>query len=58
MSGYELAASMIESGRNADVRYVALTGYGQALDKERSRSAKFEAHLVKPVNFADIAALL
>jgi PAS domain S-box-containing protein len=58
ISGYELADLMRESGGNTDMRYVALTGFGQRLDKERSTSAKFAAHLVKPINLSDIAALL
>ena len=39
ISGYELADRMRESGCNTGVRYVALTGFGQQLDKERSASA-------------------
>jgi PAS domain S-box-containing protein len=58
ISGYELANLMRESGGNTDVRYVAVTGFGQQLDKERSRAANFAAHLVKPVTLSDIAAVL
>jgi CheY-like chemotaxis protein len=28
---------------------IAVTGYGQAEDRQRSRDAGFDAHLVKPV---------
>ena len=43
----------------ADLRYrgmllVALTGWGQRADRERSRACGFDAHLTKP---AEIAAL-
>jgi CheY-like chemotaxis protein/two-component sensor histidine kinase len=31
------------------VRLIALTGYGQAQDRRRSREAGFDAHLVKPL---------
>lgn len=58
IGGYDLANLMRESGANAGVRYVALTGFGQQTDVERSRSQKFEAHLVKPVNLNDIKVLL
>lgn len=58
ISGYELADLMRESGCNTEVRYVALTGFGQLLDKERSSSANFAAHLVKPVNLGEIMAVL
>lgn len=33
-------------------RLVALTGYGQESDRQRSRTAGFDAHLVKPVDMA------
>jgi CheY-like chemotaxis protein len=32
------------------MRLVALTGYGQAEDHQRTRAAGFDAHLVKPVD--------
>jgi CheY-like chemotaxis protein len=31
-----------------DVTIVALTGYDQAIDRDRSRQSGFDAHLVKP----------
>jgi PAS domain S-box-containing protein len=58
ISGYELADLMRESGCNTQVRYVALTGFGQPLDKERSSSSDFAAHLVKPVNLGEVMAVL
>jgi CheY-like chemotaxis protein len=33
-------------------RLVALTGYGQAEDKQRTRDAGFDEHLIKPVDFS------
>lgn len=57
-SGYELAELMRESGRNPDVRFVALTGFGQDLDKERSAAAGFAVHLVKPLGFDALRLLL
>lgn len=47
MDGYELARRLQRSGLRA--RYVALTGYGQASDRERSAAAGFHVHLTKPV---------
>jgi CheY-like chemotaxis protein len=49
MDGYEVA-KRIRAGGSA-VRLVALTGYGQAEDIQRTHSAGFDAHLVKPVDF-------
>jgi CheY-like chemotaxis protein len=37
---------------------IALTGYGQAMDRERAMAAGFNHHLVKPVEVATIRALL
>lgn len=47
MDGYELARRLQASGLRA--RYVALTGYGQASDRQRSAAAGFHVHLTKPV---------
>ncbi|HEY6001891.1 MAG TPA: hybrid sensor histidine kinase/response regulator [Anaeromyxobacter sp.] len=47
--GYEVARRIREAlGR--EVRLVAVTGYGQAEDRERTRLAGFDVHLVKPVD--------
>ena len=40
------------------VTIVALTGWGQEGDRERSREAGCDGHLVKPVNLADLDRLL
>jgi CheY-like chemotaxis protein len=37
---------------------VALTGYGQASDHQRSEEAGFDAHLVKPVQLAQLEAMI
>jgi CheY-like chemotaxis protein len=37
---------------------IALTGYGQASDKARSLAAGFDYHLVKPVDYGHLKALL
>jgi CheY-like chemotaxis protein len=37
---------------------IALTGWGQENDRERSRAAGCDGHLVKPVSFADLKTLL
>jgi PAS domain S-box-containing protein len=56
--GYELADLMRGSGHNVGVRYVALTGFGQAIDQQRSETAGFAAHLVKPLASDSLATLL
>ena len=54
MNGYELARRLREQPEAREIRLVALTGYGQAEDKERARAAGFDDHLAKP---ADLRAL-
>ena len=49
MSGYELAKRLRTMPQLRGVRLVALTGYGQAEDRQLARSAGFDDHLVKPV---------
>jgi two-component system, sensor histidine kinase len=49
MDGYELARRIREHPLGADVRLVALTGYGFPEDRQQSRLAGFSRHLVKPV---------
>ena len=58
MSGYELANQMRASGCNPAVRYVALSGFGRELDKERSQDAGFAAHFTKPLSGAALRTLL
>jgi two-component system CheB/CheR fusion protein len=37
---------------------VALTGWGQDEDRQKSREAGFDSHLVKPVELAELLTLL
>jgi CheY-like chemotaxis protein len=56
IDGYE-AARRIRAARPA-IRLIALTGYGRDDDRARSRTAGFDAHLVKPVDIARLHDLL
>jgi PAS domain S-box-containing protein len=58
MDGYEVARKIRSFPELKDVRLVALTGYGQADDKQRARSAGFDDHLVKPVEFPALRRVL
>ena len=53
MDGYELARRLREL-LGPDVELIAMTGYGQELDRARSVEAGFADHLVKPVSAADM----
>jgi CheY-like chemotaxis protein len=50
MDGYELARRFRADPRGKHVLLVALTGYGSATDRDRSRQAGFDLHLIKPVD--------
>jgi PAS domain S-box-containing protein len=57
LDGYEVARRVRATGR-AEVLLVAVTGYGQAGDRQRSGEAGFDAHLTKPVDPVALEALL
>jgi CheY-like chemotaxis protein len=40
------------------LRLVALTGYGQDSDRQRSVDAGFDGHMVKPINLAAVASTI
>jgi signal transduction histidine kinase len=56
MDGYELCGHLIAAanGRRRPI-LMAVTGYGQVTDREKSEAAGFDAHIVKPV---DVPALM
>jgi len=47
MDGYEIARR-IRATSGADMRLIALTGYGQPEDRRQAFAVGFDAHLVKP----------
>jgi CheY-like chemotaxis protein len=49
MDGYQVAEELRGLALRSDPTFVALTGYGQEKDRQRSARAGFAAHLVKPV---------
>jgi PAS domain S-box-containing protein len=50
MDGYEVARRLRARTEFAGTLLVALTGWGQDEDRQRSRDAGFDRHLVKPVD--------
>ena len=57
VDGYD-TCRVIRSELGNDVLIVAVTGYGQAHDKEASVQAGFDAHLTKPADSRALAKLL
>jgi PAS domain S-box-containing protein len=58
LNGFEVARRIRELPFGKDAVLVAVTGWGQADDRNRSREAGFDAHLVKPVNHQELTKLL
>ena len=58
MSGYEVVREMRALPEGQRIAVVAITGYGREEDRERSRAAGFDQHLVKPVDLDTLHALL
>ncbi|HSM11454.1 MAG TPA: response regulator [Lysobacter sp.] len=58
LDGYELARRLRAMPETADAVLVAVTGYGQAGDRDRAHEAGFDHHLVKPVKLVDLRRLL
>jgi CheY-like chemotaxis protein len=50
MDGYEVAQRLRAMPLVTRPTLVALTGWGQASDKERASAAGFDQHFTKPVN--------
>jgi PAS domain S-box-containing protein len=49
MDGFETCQRLRSQPWGAGVVLVAVSGWGQAADRQRSRAAGFDAHLVKPI---------
>jgi len=58
MNGYELVQRLRQLPETRSARMVAVTGYGQQDDRQRSAEAGFDHHLVKPVDTDKLAAIL
>jgi CheY-like chemotaxis protein len=58
MDGYALAKALRKEPVLRSTRLAAITGYGQPADRERSRAAGFNDHLVKPVDLDRVIEVL
>jgi PAS domain S-box-containing protein len=58
MDGYEVARRIRARPALQGIQLVALTGWGQAEDRLRSREAGFDHHLIKPAGIDELCALL
>lgn len=58
LNGYEVARRLRDTPWGRRMVLVALSGWGQQSDRDRSASAGFDAHLVKPLDPALLASVL
>jgi CheY-like chemotaxis protein len=58
LSGYDIAASLRADPAMKDTTIVAITGYGQVHDRNRTAAVGFDHHLTKPVEFSTLQQLL
>jgi signal transduction histidine kinase/ActR/RegA family two-component response regulator len=58
VDGYEVAQQLAQRPDLRGIRLIAVTGYGQEQDRNRSKDAGFSAHLVKPIDIDQLRELL
>jgi PAS domain S-box-containing protein len=58
MSGYDAARRIRSSAWGQDMLLVALSGWGQAVDRRKSAEAGFDHHFVKPVDLDALTQVL
>jgi PAS domain S-box-containing protein len=58
LDGYAVARQLRATPRTAEALLVALTGYGQAEDREKAFAAGFDHHLLKPTEPAQVREMM
>ena len=58
LDGCEVAARLRQDPTLTGLVIVAMTGYGQQADRDRTRRAGFDQHLVKPVDITTVEQIL
>jgi len=58
MDGYEVAYRIRQEPTLGGVVMIAMTGYGQSEDMQRTKAAGFDHHMLKPAEFAELQRLL
>ena len=58
LSGYDVARALRAEEAHRHTRLVAISGYAQPEDRERSREAGFDSHLAKPPDHEEVNAVL
>jgi signal transduction histidine kinase len=58
MDGYEVARRLRGREETREAKLIALTGWGQERDRQNSRAAGFDHHLIKPADLGALQAVL
>ena len=58
IDGYEVARRLRTLVQHRPMKIVAVTGWGEEADKQRSREAGIDVHLVKPIDSTDLQSAL
>jgi DNA-binding response OmpR family regulator len=58
LSGFEVCRRIRQQSWGRDLFIIALTGWGQDADRQKTREAGFDGHLVKPVAYDSLLKLL
>jgi two-component system, sensor histidine kinase len=58
IDGYQVARALRAEPATSGALLIALTGYGQESDRQRTRDAGFDHHLVKPASLDDIERVI
>ncbi|MGY0595349.1 MAG: response regulator [Paraglaciecola chathamensis] len=58
LNGYQVAGKIRETSWGKDIFLIAATGWGQDKDKALAQGAGCDRHLVKPIDYSELTALL
>ena len=58
LDGIEAARRIRQTPAGHDARLIALTGWGQEADRQRTREAGFDQHVIKPIDAPQLNAIL
>jgi PAS domain S-box-containing protein len=58
LSGYDVCRRLRGNDPGHRIVLIALTGWGQQEDRDRSEAAGFDGHLVKPIEYGNLIALI
>ena len=56
--GFQVAERIRQQPEHKNTVLIAMTGYGQETDRQRSKEAGFDHHLVKPAEFSKVQEIL